>query len=89
MSRQPAPFARYSRDDDILYVRLRDLPIARTGETNPWTNIDLAADGRVVAVEFVNVASEGVDLTGVPEREAVERLIRESGLRLPAQIRGS
>ena len=87
MSRQSAPYARYSREDDILYVRLRDEPIARTGETNPWTNIDLAADGSVVAMEFVNVASEGVDLSDVPEREAVERLIRQTDLQLPAPVR--
>lgn len=84
MSSRPAPYARYIADADVLYVRLRDLPIASTGETNAWTNIDRAADGQVVAVEFVSVRTEGVDLNGVPEREAVDRLIRDSDVRLPA-----
>lgn len=83
MSSQPAPYARYLDDADILYVRLRDLPITSTGETNAWTNIDRAADGLVVAVEFVSVRTEGIDLNGIPERETVARLIRDSGVRLP------
>ena len=84
MVRQPAPYARYIEADDILYVRLRDLPIARTGETNIWTNIDYAADGTVVAVEVVNARSAGTDLAGVPEREAVEQLIRAARIELPS-----
>jgi uncharacterized protein YuzE len=89
MTRQPAPYARYIDTDDILYVRLRDLPIARTGETNIWTNIDYAADGSVVAVEVVNARSAGVDLTDVPERSVVEQLIQEARIELPSAARGT
>ncbi|MGD9892466.1 MAG: DUF2283 domain-containing protein [Dehalococcoidia bacterium] len=88
MARQPAPYARYIETDDILYVRLRDQPIVRTGETNIWTNIDYAADGSVVAVEMVNAKSAGIDLTDVPEREAVEQLIREARIVLPLTSHG-
>lgn len=74
MSRRQAPYANYITEDGILYVRVRDLPITSTGETNPWTNIDLAADGSVVAVKFVNAAVESVSLAGLPERDTVAHL---------------
>jgi uncharacterized protein YuzE len=84
MTPADAPSAAYLVDADILYVAVRDLPIARSDEAGSvWVNVDYAADGRVVAVEFVNAASMGVDLTHVPERETVERLIQEAGITLP------
>jgi uncharacterized protein YuzE len=88
MARQPAPYARYIETDGILYVRLRDRPITRTGETNIWTNIDYAADGTVVAIEMVNAKSAGIDLTDVPERETVEQLIREARIVIPSTSHG-
>ena len=70
------PHAEYLVDLHILMVYARDAEIARTREGgNVWTNVDLDAQGNVVEVEFVNAASAGVDLSGVPERETVERLI--------------
>ncbi|MGH2584680.1 MAG: DUF2283 domain-containing protein [Dehalococcoidia bacterium] len=84
MTPAEAPKAEYLEDADILYVAVRDAPIARSGEAGSvWINVDYAADGSVVAVEFVNAATIGVDLTHVPERETVERLIREAGISLP------
>lgn len=81
---RPAPYAEYLDDDDILYVRLSDAPIARTLNLGHWRNIDLHEHGRVVAAEFINVETAGVDLDGVPERHTIERLIREAGMHLPA-----
>jgi hypothetical protein len=34
-------------------------------------------------VSFINAASLGVDLTDVPERGTIERIIREAGITLP------
>ena len=72
-----APYAVYHEDGDILYVRVRDAPIARSQELDLWRHVDYAADGRVVAVEFVNVG-DGLRLDDVPERHMVERLIVEA-----------
>jgi uncharacterized protein YuzE len=79
-----APYAEYIDEDDILYVRLRDAPIARTLNLGHWRNIDLDKDGRVVAAEFINVETAGIDLDGVPERDTIEHLIRAAGVQLPA-----
>ena len=79
-----APYAEYLDEDDILYVRLRDVPIARTLNLGHWRNIDLDENGHVVAAEFINVETAGIDLNGVPERDIVEHLIREAGVQLPA-----
>ncbi len=78
-----APYAEYLNEDDILYVRVRDAAIARTLNLGHWRNIDLDSDGRVVAAEFINVETSGVDFDGVPERETIERLIEEAGVQLP------
>lgn len=78
-----APYAEYLDDEDILYVRLQDAPIARTLNLGHWRNIDLDANGRVVAAEFINVETAGVDLDGVPERDSIERLIRAANVQLP------
>ena len=80
-----APYAEYLPQIDILYVRLRDAEVARTLNLGHWRNVDLDADGNVVAAEFIDVTHEGVDLTDVPERDAVERLIREADV--PAALR--
>jgi hypothetical protein len=73
------PHAEYHADIDILQVRLCDAEVVRTRELDVWRNVDLSADGRPVAVEFVN-ASRGVDLRGVPMRAEVEPLVRAFGL---------
>lgn len=80
---KPAPYAEYIDEDDILYVRLRDEPIARTLNLGHWRNIDLDQQSRVVAAEFINVETAGIDLDGVPERDTIERLIRAAGMQLP------
>lgn len=88
MEERPAPYAEYLADIDILYVCLKDEPVNKTREgANIWVNIDHAADGSVVAVEVVDAANRGVDLSGVPERETVERLIREAEIVLPRPAR--
>ncbi len=73
------PYAGYIQDGDIVYVELRDTPIDRPYELDAWCNVDLAADGSVVAIEFVN-ATDTLILSDVPERETVERLIRAAGI---------
>jgi uncharacterized protein YuzE len=74
------PYAEYLPQIDILYVRLREAEIARTLNLGHWRNVDLDARGNVVAVEFIDVTHEGVDLTDVPEGEAVLNLIRTADL---------
>jgi uncharacterized protein YuzE len=77
-----APYAEYLERIDILYVQVRNTEIARTRSLGHWRNVDLDADGNVVAVEFINAMSLGVDLTDIPERDTVERLIREADVPL-------
>ena len=76
------PHAEYLKDGDLLFVELQDAPVARSGDLDLWRNVDFASDGSLVAIEFVNAATMGVDLTDVPERETVERLIREADMTL-------
>jgi uncharacterized protein YuzE len=57
------PRATYLGHIDVLYVQVRDADIARTRNLGHWRNLDLDAEGNVVAVEFIDTKHEGVDLT--------------------------
>lgn len=79
-----SPQVLYDQHTDILYIEFSDAPVARTREAGSvWTNVDEAADGTVVAVEFVN-ASNGIDLRYVPRRAEIEALVQP--LNLPMMI---
>jgi uncharacterized protein YuzE len=82
------PRAEYMEDIDILMVYVREGRVARTRTMGHWRNVDLDEEGNVVEAEFINAASLGVDLADVPERETVERLIREAGIVLPIPMPG-
>ncbi|MPZ48295.1 MAG: DUF2283 domain-containing protein [Dehalococcoidia bacterium] len=71
----------YDQEADILYVRLLDSPVASTHAIDDLRLIDYSEDRAVVGVEFLQV-SDGVDLTDLPHRPKVERLIDESGYQI-------
>ena len=71
--------AKYHKDIGILYVTLSDAEAARSGDLGLWRDVDRAADGTVVGLEFVQ-ASAGVNVRDVPRRETVEQLARDAGL---------
>jgi len=71
--------AQYDDEADAIYVRLSDSPLVRTIIVDDQRNIDIAGDGSAVGVEFLGV-SGGVDLSDIPERATVERLITQLGL---------
>lgn len=71
----------YDSESDALYVRLNDLPVAKTKPLDDLRLIDYSADGAVVGVEFLE-AREGVDLSDVPHSHRIDELIGESGLHL-------
>jgi len=74
------PRVSYDEEGDIIYVELSDAAIERTREAGSvWVNVDEAADGGIVAVEFVN-AHAGVDLRYVPCRDIIEPLLRPFGI---------
>jgi uncharacterized protein YuzE len=78
------PYATFSETADAIYVYLCDAGFARTKILDDLRMVDLAADGSVIGVELLHV-SGGVDFTDVPERDTVERLIREANIPLPVR----
>jgi len=75
-----SPSAVYIENSDIVFVRIRDVAVARTLNLGHWHNIDLDAQGRVVAAEFINATTAGLDLERVPERDTIVRLIEEAAI---------
>lgn len=68
------PRLEYSEYADCAYVYLGEGDFARTRMLDDRRIIDLATDGSVIGVEFVDV-SGGVDLEGIPERAVVAGLL--------------
>jgi uncharacterized protein YuzE len=73
--------AEYDPEADAIYVWLSDRPLARTLTLDDSRNVDLAEDGTAVGVELLGV-SGGIDLSDIPQRPTVERLISQLGLNL-------
>lgn len=73
--------AEYDAEADAIYVRLSDRPLVRTIQIDDTRNIDVAEDGTPVGVELLGV-SGGIDLSDIPDRPEVERLITQLGLNI-------
>jgi uncharacterized protein YuzE len=69
----------YDEEADVLSIRLSDARPVRTETLDDLRLIDYSRDGGVVGMVFVS-ARGGVDLSGVPFAETIERLIRDRGL---------
>lgn len=61
---------------DCAYVRINDLPWARSEEVDDGRVIDYAPDGTVVGIELICIRY-GVKPSGLPHQDEVERLLRE------------
>jgi len=66
---------------DAIYVQLRDAPVARTQALDYDRIIDYTADGHPRGVELLGV-SHGVNLDGVPERAAIDRLLQDHNIKV-------
>jgi uncharacterized protein YuzE len=73
------PYATHDPEADAIYVYLLDEKIVRTKSVDDLRNIDYSRDGAVVGVELLGVGG-GIDLSDIPYRETVEKLIGELGL---------
>jgi len=73
------PHAEYSADSDAIYVFLSEGEIEKSVSLDDFRNIDYTSDGVVVGVEFIGVGG-GIDLSDVPYRPTVEKLIHELDL---------
>ena len=67
----------YRPGDDSLYVNINDsdASVSSTKSIDSRREVDYAEDGSIIAVHFLGT-SLGIELDGVPERQAVERALR-------------
>ena len=47
---------KYSREVDILYIKLNDKPVKESDEDRPGVIMDYAADGSIVGIEILNAS---------------------------------
>ena len=55
----------YSADEDLLYIAFGEGPVTKTVEAGESIYFDIASDGRVIGIEFLN-AREIVQSVGMP-----------------------
>jgi uncharacterized protein YuzE len=51
----------YSKEEDALYIHLRDVPVAESRDIAEGVTLDLDANGRIVGLEILD-ASEALGL---------------------------
>ena len=65
----------YVPRSDILHISFQPGRAARTQVIDDLRIADFAADGALMAIEFIG-ASAGLDLSDLPERDRIEEAIR-------------
>lgn len=73
------PHAEHDAEADAIYVWLTDAETVRSKRLDDFRIIDISSDGRVVGIEFLGVGG-GIDLSDIPHRPTVEKVIGEMGL---------
>lgn len=66
---------KYDRIADAAYVTVRPGRAATTKRLDALRLVDYDEAGRVLRVEFLDFRRSGVDLTGLPYADEIERLI--------------
>ena len=74
---------KYDRQADAAYITLSDKPYAYGEELDSERRIDYASDGSPVGIELLCV-SGGVDLTDLPDRDEVAKLLARRKIRVLA-----
>ncbi len=74
-------YLTYDETADAVYVYFERRDVDRTDQLTDRVNVDYAADGIPIGVEFLDV-SLGIDLDNVPHRADVARLLDERHFRV-------
>ena len=74
-------YLTYDETADAVYVYFERRDVDRTDQLTDRVNVDYAADGIPIGVEFLDV-SLGIDLDNVPHRADVARLLDERHFRI-------
>jgi uncharacterized protein YuzE len=71
---------------DAAYVRLREVPYHHGVDLDPERRVDFGADNQPIGIELLNV-SEGVDVRGLPDGQALTHALQAEGLRVLSRSR--
>ena len=66
---------------EAIYIHLRDIPYAFGEDLDDSRRIDFGADGQPIGIELLNV-DLGVRTDGLPEREAIEKLLERYNIKV-------
>ena len=76
------PRITYNREADAAYIFLHEgMRVARTHNLDGSRLVDYAADGEPIGIELLDV-SEGVNLDGLPARDAVSMLLEQQQIKV-------
>ncbi len=69
----------HDSEADAVYITLREAQYAYGDDLDCSRRVDFSADGKPVGIELLNV-SQGVNVTDLPTRTAVERLLHQNNI---------
>jgi len=75
------PRYEYDPEADCAYILINNLPHAYSKEIDETRFVDYAEDGTVIGIELLYVSS-GVDITDLPHRPEVEKLLEEHHIKV-------
>jgi uncharacterized protein YuzE len=64
---------------DAIYITLREVPYRWGQDLDDSRRVDVGTDNQPCGIELLNV-SDGVDVTDLPDCEAVSRVLQEHGI---------
>jgi uncharacterized protein YuzE len=70
---------------DAIYITLRDEPYRWGEDFDHRRRVDFGADNKPIGIELLSV-SRGVDVTDLPECEAVRHLLHEHGITISSSV---
>ncbi len=76
---------RFSHDAeaDAIYITLREMPYKWGEDLDHRRRIDFGEDNKPIGIELLSV-SKGIDLSDLPERATIARLLAERGFHVLA-----
>lgn len=72
---------KYDADADAAYIRLRHVPYAFGHNLDYERRIDFGEDEKPIGIELLGI-SHGINLDGLPDRDAVERLLLSQNIKV-------
>lgn len=75
----------HDKSADAIYIQFNDLPYSYGNRLDDERQIDYGENGELLGVSILDLRA-GVDLDGLPERDTIEKVLIERGIKLTRPV---